>query len=161
MLADAGVRLSVDLMCGGPGQTLASWRDSLERAVATGAGHVSAYPLSVEVGTPLYAAVRRGEPPPPDPDVAADMMLLAEDVLGAAGLARYEVASYARPGEESRHNIVYWTGGSYVGVGPSAASMLPAEEFGRIAAAEKWSGVPEAPSDAARARFTRSHDVET
>jgi putative oxygen-independent coproporphyrinogen III oxidase len=161
VLADAGVRFSVDVMCGIPGQSLESWRETLERAIATRAGHVSAYPLSVEEGTPLYARVRRGELPAPDPDAAADMMLLAEDVLGSAGIARYEVASYARAGEESRHNTRYWTGGAYVGVGPSAASMLPAEEFARIAEGEKWSLPEPVPDTAARVRFTRSHDVET
>jgi putative oxygen-independent coproporphyrinogen III oxidase len=165
-LARSGLRFSVDVMCGIPGQTLASWRDTLECVVAIGAGHVSAYPLSVEEGTPLYVAVRRGELPPPDPDVAADMMLLAEDLLGASGLPRYEVASYARPGEESRHNIRYWTGGAYVGVGPSAASMLPAEEFARIATLERWEplgpdGAREREdSGAGRVRFVRTSDVE-
>jgi coproporphyrinogen III oxidase-like Fe-S oxidoreductase len=157
VLAASGLRFSVDVMCGIPGQTLESWRETLDGAVATGAGHVSAYPLSVEEGTPLYVRVRKGDLPAPDPDAAADMMLLAEDVLGCAGIARYEVASYARPGEESRHNTRYWTGGAYVGVGPSAASMLPAEDFARIAATEGWETPP---ADGARARFTRSPNVE-
>jgi oxygen-independent coproporphyrinogen-3 oxidase len=161
ILAGSGLRFSLDLMCAIPGQTEESWRDTLERAIATGAGHVSAYPLSVEEGTPLYVRVRRGELSAPDPDMAADMMLTAEDVLGEAGLARYEVASYARPGEESRHNLRYWTGGAYLGVGPSAASMLPAEEFARVAEGERWELRETPPHDAARARFTRSADVET
>jgi oxygen-independent coproporphyrinogen-3 oxidase len=163
LLRESGVRFSVDLICGTPGETLESWRDTLRRAVSTGAGHVSAYPLSVEEGTPLYVKVRRGELPAPDADLAAEMMLTAEQVLGEAGLQRYEVASYARSGEESRHNTAYWTGRSYIGVGPSAASMLPAADFSAIAASERWSAaqVQPVPADAARARFTRSHDVET
>lgn len=161
LLADAGVRFSLDLMCGIPGQSAESWRETLARAVETGAGHVSAYPLSVEQGTPLFVRVRTGELPPPDPDVAAEMMLAAEDVLGRAGLPRYEVASYARPGEESAHNTRYWTGGAYIGAGPSAASMLPYADFTRVAGGERWELDAELPAEAARARFTRSHDVET
>jgi oxygen-independent coproporphyrinogen III oxidase len=161
VLRASGLRFSVDLICAVPGQSLESWRESVRRAIATGAGHVSAYPLSVEEGTPLYVQVRRGELPPPDPDTAADMMTAAAGMLAEAGLPRYEVASYARPGEESRHNVGYWTGGPYVGVGPSAASMLPAQRFVEIADEERWELPGEVPPKAARARFTRSHDVET
>jgi oxygen-independent coproporphyrinogen-3 oxidase len=129
-LAARGVRFSVDLICGVPGQSMASWRESVEEAVATGAGHASVYSLSIEPGTPLETAVGRGEVPEPDPDVAAEMMLEAERIFSAAGLERYEVASYARAGEESLHNLGYWTARPYVGVGPSAASMLPLELLG-------------------------------
>lgn len=124
ILRESGAALSVDLICGVPGQSMASWRDTLRRAVETGAGHVSVYPLSVEPGTGLHRAIMSGALPEPDPDLAADMMLLAERVLGEAGLVRYETANHARPGEESRHNLCYWTGGEYMGVGPSAASAL-------------------------------------
>jgi len=125
ILAASGVPFSIDLICGVPGQTLESWRTTLECAVASGAGHASVYPLSIEEGTPLAYAIAGGTVAEPDADLAAEMMLLAESVLGQAGLARYEVASYARPGEEARHNAGYWTGVPYLGVGPSAASMLP------------------------------------
>ncbi len=125
ILAATGERVSLDLMCGVPGQTTESWRDTLERAVSAGAGHLSVYPLSIERGTALAEEVVSGRMAAPDPDQAAEMMSVADDLLRAAGLRRYEVANYARPGEESRHNLGYWTGVSYLGVGPSAASMLP------------------------------------
>ncbi len=124
--ARSGMDLSIDLMCGVPGQTMSSWQDTLDRALRTGATHVSVYPLSLEEGTPLAVAVDSGLVDASDPDVAADMMVLAEDVLTAAGLARYEVANYARPGFESRHNTAYWTGRQYLGIGPAAHGMLDA-----------------------------------
>ena len=94
--------------------------------------------------------------PAPDPDVAADMMLAAEVALTVRGMPRYEVANYAQPGHEARHNLVYWTGGAYLGVGPHAASMLPYPLFERVAAGEGWV-VPtgDANHEPARARFTR------
>lgn len=156
VLEHAGVPFSVDLICGVPGQSFASWDATLEQAVASGARHVSVYPLSVEEGTPLAAAVAAGSLPAPDPDLAADMMLAAEVALAAAGLPRYEVANYAQPGFESRHNLAYWTGVPYLGVGPHAASMLPFSEFARIADGEGWAdgASPHEPLPA-RARFTR------
>jgi oxygen-independent coproporphyrinogen-3 oxidase len=125
------VPFSVDLICGVPGQSHASWERTLAEAVATGAGHVSAYALTVEEGTPLARSVATGRVAAPDPDVAAEMMLRAEETFAAAGLARYEIANYARPGEAARHNVGYWTGVPYLGIGPSAASMVPAGAGGR------------------------------
>lgn len=160
-LRRSGATFSIDLICGVPGQTLASWDATLEAAVASGARHVSVYPLSVEEGTPLSAAIARGDAPAPDPDVAADMMLAAGVALAAAGMPRYEVASYARPGHECRHNIGYWTGRPYLGIGPRAASMLPFDAFARMAALEGWAdgASPHEPA-AIRARVTRDADVE-
>jgi coproporphyrinogen III oxidase-like Fe-S oxidoreductase len=123
---DAGLSLSVDLMCGIPGQTVTSWQETLDRAVRTGAEHVSVYPLALESGTPLAVACDTGLVGEPDVDAAADMMLLAEDLLTAAGILRYETANYARPGLESRHNNAYWTGRGYLGIGPAAHGMLDA-----------------------------------
>jgi putative oxygen-independent coproporphyrinogen III oxidase len=156
VLRRADVSFSLDLICGVPGQTFASWDDTLERAVASGARHVSVYPLTVEEGTPLAGAVADGRMPAPDPDAAADMMLAAEVALDAAGLRRYEVANYAQPGHESRHNTVYWTGGAYLGAGPHAASMLPYPLYARVAEAEGWA-LPD--KGAARVRFVRESDV--
>ena len=120
----AGLDLSCDLMCGIPGQTPASWRASLEGVLAAGADHVSCYPLSIEEGTPFDDAVLAGAMQLPDADLQADMMLEAARVLGEAGFERYEVASYARPGHACKHNIAYWTGACYLGLGAAAASML-------------------------------------
>ena len=109
-----------------PGQGMASWRETLSEAVETGAGHISVYPLQIEQGTPMYESVRTGELPPPDPEIAADMMIYAQAYLGEQGLVRYEVSNYARPGKESRHNTAYWTGAPYLGLGPAAHSMCDA-----------------------------------
>ncbi|MDZ4654869.1 MAG: coproporphyrinogen III oxidase, partial [Coriobacteriia bacterium] len=165
LLAVSGMRFALDLICGVPGQSMTSWSESLERAIDTGAGHVSVYPLSVEQGTPLWRSVAAGRALEPDPDVAADMMLLAEEVLSAAGIMRYETANYARPGEESRHNTAYWTGVPYIGVGPGAYSMLPGFEFDRVVRAEGWYGEPwnlvPGVSDTARVRFSAGEDITT
>jgi len=159
VLRDADVAFSIDLMCGIPGQSFESWDATLEAAVASGARHVSVYPLTVEPGTPLATAIGRGEVEPVDQDRAADMMLAAEVALAAAGLPRYEVANYAQPGHEARHNLVYWTGGSYIGIGPHAASMLPAEVFELVAAAEGWA-LPGESGGGGRIRFTRETAVD-
>ncbi len=116
--------VSVDLICGIPGQTLDSWLSTVAEVAASGVTHVSVYPLSVEVGTPLETLVAEGRVREPDPDLAADMMLAAEGVLERAGLLRYEIANYAARGSESRHNVAYWTGHQYLGVGPGAHSMF-------------------------------------
>jgi len=155
VLAGSGQPFSVDLMCGVPGQSDDSWRETVCAALGTGAGHVSVYPLSIEDGTPLCEQVTAGTLPEPDSDAAAAMMLTAEELLQEAGLGRYEVANYSRPGEESRHNSSYWTGGAYLGLGPSAASMLPASTFTLVADAEGWRG---ANADG-RTRFTATSDT--
>lgn len=115
--------VSVDLMCGIPGQSSESFARSLDEAVSAGAVHVSVYPLTIEPGTPFYRAVARREMPEPDDDAAADHMLLASRLLEGAGFSRYEVASYAKPGFESKHNSAYWTGVPYLGLGESSATM--------------------------------------
>lgn len=160
VLRAACVPFSIDLICGVPGQSFESWDATLEMAVGSGARHMSVYPLSVEDGTPLAAAVHEGRMSAPDPDVAADMMLAAEVALAAAGMLRYEVANYAQPGHEARHNLVYWTGGAYLGIGPHAASMLPYELFERVAASEGWTLPPASEDAPVRARFTRETSLE-
>ncbi len=139
----AGLNLSCDLMCGIPLQTSASWEASLAGVLDLGAGHVSCYPLMLEEGTPLEAAVSRGEERVADDDAAADLMVGAERVLAAAGLARYEVASYARPGRACAHNVAYWTGVPYLGLGSSAAGMLDPAGFALLAEALPLACVPE------------------
>lgn len=124
LLREAGVDFSVDLICGIPGLSDELWLASLESAIKSGASHVSVYSLTIEEGTPLADALDSGEFVMPDDDVVAQQMNIAADVLGAAGIKRYEVANYARPGHKSVHNTGYWTGVSYLGFGPSAASML-------------------------------------
>lgn len=119
--------VSIDLMCGIPRQSLESFRASLEEAIALGVAHISVYPLTIEDATPFGQMLAKGEMPDIDPDFQADCMELAADVLTGAGFARYEVASYARPGFECRHNKAYWTGLPYLGLGPGAVSMAQNE----------------------------------
>lgn len=123
------MNVSIDLICGGPAQSRASWADSVQRAVESGVGHVSIYPLTVEEGTPLAERVEAGLWEGPDDDLEAQMMEDANLILGDAGFARYEVASYAKPGCESKHNGAYWTGKSYLGLGAAAASMITPQEW--------------------------------
>ena len=115
--------ISIDLMCGIPGQSDESFAASLEEAVALGVQHVSIYPLTVEDGTPLAKATRRGRFPRVNEDDQARHMEMAALMLGEAGFARYEVANYALPGFESRHNSAYWEGVPYLGLGTSAVTM--------------------------------------
>ncbi len=115
--------VSVDLMCGIPGQSDESFAESVRVAVELGVTHVSVYPLTIEEGTPFAQRVESGVMPEPDDDVEARHMLLAAEILEAAGFHRYEVASYARPGFESRHNTAYWTGVPYLGLGRGATTM--------------------------------------
>jgi len=122
---DAGMALSIDLMCAIPGQSRASWASTLERAASTGAEHVSVYPLSIEEGTPLQVGTEAGLVAEVEPDVAAEQLVLAQSALGYHGFERYEVANYAaRPQARARHNVAYWTGRSYLGVGPAAHGMV-------------------------------------
>lgn len=121
----AGLQVSLDLIYGTPGESLEDWRRSLEAAVALEPDHVSAYALVVEQGTRLAAQVRRGEVPAPDDDDEADKYELADEVLGAAGYGWYEISNWSRgPGTECRHNLAYWRGGDWWGVGPGAHSHV-------------------------------------
>lgn len=115
--------VSVDLMCGIPGQSAESFERGVHRAVELGVSHVSVYPLTIEPHTPFDRMVLSGELPEPDDDVEAEQMQIAETILQAAGFERYEVASYARSGFACKHNISYWTGVPYLGIGRSAATM--------------------------------------
>lgn len=119
---------SIDIMCGIPGQSLASLKQSVRRAVALGVPHVSVYPLTIEEGTPFMRLLQAGELPEPDPEAAADAMEAAARILEAAGYERYEVASYALPGFACRHNMAYWTGVPYLGLGEGAVSMRQSAE---------------------------------
>ncbi len=113
-------RLSVDLIYGTPGETIDDWRRTLERALALGLDHISAYALTVEPGTPLGRDVASGTAPAPDDDDQAEKYLIADRVLSDAGLQWYEISNWARPGEECRHNECYWTEGSYLAIGCAA-----------------------------------------
>tara|TARA_R110002110_G_scaffold3421_2_gene17355 strand:- start:3086 stop:4258 length:1173 start_codon:yes stop_codon:yes gene_type:complete len=117
-------RVSFDLIYALPGQSRAAWESELAGALSRGTGHLSLYQLTIEKGTPFYAEHRRGAFVLPDEDLAADLYELTGELTAEAGLAAYEVSNYARSGQESRHNLVYWRGGDYVGVGPGAHGRL-------------------------------------
>lgn len=116
--------VSLDLIYGTPGETLASWRATLDAALSVGPEHVSCYALIVESGTPLARRIERGGLPAPDDDLMADEYALADEALGAAGLNWYELSNWSRPGHECRHNVVYWQSGDWLGVGPGAHSHV-------------------------------------
>ncbi|NPC98368.1 radical SAM family heme chaperone HemW [Nocardioides sp. zg-DK7169] len=122
-------QVSLDLIYGTPGESLADWETSLDAALACGPDHVSAYSLIVEDGTALARRVRRGELAMPEEDDLADKYVLADERLTAAGLGWYEVSNWARgvPGDDAarcRHNELYWTGADWWGVGPGAHSHV-------------------------------------
>jgi oxygen-independent coproporphyrinogen-3 oxidase len=117
--------VNLDLIYGTPGETAADFAGSLAMALDAGVDHVSAYALIVEDGTRMAARMRRGELPYPDDDVAAERYLAADYTLSGAGFAWYEVSNWAR-GEAGRcrHNLIYWTGGDWWGLGPGAHSHV-------------------------------------
>ncbi len=142
----AGLDVSLDLIYGTPGESLDDWRTSVEAALACRPDHVSAYALVVEEGTRLATRVRRGEVTMPDDDDEADKYELADELLTAAGLSWYEVSNWATSaGTRCRHNVGYWSGGDWWGVGPGAHSHVggvrwwnvkhPSAYAGRLAAA--------------------------
>ena len=126
-------RLSIDLIYARPGQTDAAWRAELSEAIALGPEHVSPYQLTIEHGTAFDRAVGRGTLVVPDEDLAATLFETTQEVLEAAGFDAYEVSNHARgDAARSRHNLVYWRGVDYVGVGPGAHGRLALPE-GRAA----------------------------
>ncbi|MEU1731261.1 radical SAM family heme chaperone HemW [Streptosporangium sp. NPDC020145] len=117
--------VNLDLIYSTPGESDDDWRASLAAAIEAGPDHVSAYSLIVEDGTRLAARIRRGELPMPDDDVAADRYLIADGMLAEAGFEWYEVSNWATSeAARCRHNLLYWTGGDWWGVGPGAHSHV-------------------------------------
>jgi len=117
-------QISLDLIFGIPGQTLKTWRRSLEAAAVLNVEHISCYALTYEPGTPFHQRRQAGLLTPVDPDLEADMYELALDLLPAAGYLQYEISNFARPGAECRHNLCYWHNLPYLGIGPSAAGFI-------------------------------------
>ncbi|WP_432558139.1 radical SAM family heme chaperone HemW [Granulicoccus sp. GXG6511] len=133
--------ISLDLIYGTPGESLDSWRSSLDAALAAAPDHVSAYALIVEEGTRLAARMRRGELPEPEDDDLADKYLLADEVLGRAGFGWYEVSNWARTrADRCRHNLAYWRGGTWWGIGPGAHSHVGGVRFWNVKHPTAWSG---------------------
>lgn len=123
--------INVDIMSGIPGQTEHTYVETLMKVIEFGPEHISAYSLQVEEGTPLA----ENEPVLsmlPDEEADRRMYAMTKKVLGANGYQRYEFSNYAKPGYECKHNITYWTGGEYVGLGLGAASFFKGERFSNI-----------------------------
>lgn len=129
---NAGIRnLNLDAMFGLPGQTKQDYLGTLEAFAALEPEHISAYSLILEEGTPLYENVQKGKATLPDEDETAEMYESGIEWLKKAGYERYEVSNFARPGYACRHNIGYWQGAWYLGMGVAAHSMLPPDEHQR------------------------------
>jgi oxygen-independent coproporphyrinogen-3 oxidase len=141
----AGVpNVSLDLIFAVPGQSLDEWADDLDQALALDPDQVSAYALTWEPRTAFDAWRRTGRLVPVDDDLECAMADLADERLTAAGLLRYEISSWARPGFESRHNVRYWDGSDYLGIGPGAHSFSagpPARRWWNVRHPARWRAV--------------------
>ena len=121
-------RFSFDLIYARPGQTLAEWDAELGRALAHADGHLSVYQLTIEPGTRFHTLHAKGALRLPPDELQADLYELTQARLAAAGLPAYEISNHARPGEACRHNLVYWRGGDYLGIGPGAHGRLTIDQ---------------------------------
>jgi len=117
-------RVSIDLIYARPGQGVRQWEAELEEALGLGLGHLSLYQLTIEPGTPFAALHAAGKLAVPDADRAAALYEATQGIAAQAGLPAYEISNHARPGEECRHNLLYWRSGDYAGVGPGAHGRL-------------------------------------
>jgi oxygen-independent coproporphyrinogen-3 oxidase len=142
----AGIRSSVDLIYGTPGESLGDWRYSAKTAVDLGVNHISAYALTLEPTTKMGRMVRSGRLPKPDDDDEANKYEIAEDLFSAAGLQWYEVSNWARPGYESQHNLGYWRNVDWAGIGPGAHSHY------NLASASRLTGLAQ-PNDHDAAKY--------
>ena len=125
----SSVRTSLDLILGLPQQTRSSFSETLDRAIDLGVGHVSLYMLDLEEGSTLSVQVGRGRATLPEDALVADLYTEAIERLAAGGLRQYEISNFARPGEECRHNIRYWTRSEYLGFGLGAHSFVAERRF--------------------------------
>jgi len=125
MARAAGIdNLNIDLIYAIPGQDLASWKKSLEHTIALDTPHLSAYGLTYETNTPIAVKKRLGRLIAAEESLELEMMHYARQRLSAADLQPYEISNFAQPGQECHHNLMYWKGGNYIGLGPSAASHV-------------------------------------
>ncbi|WP_411816677.1 radical SAM family heme chaperone HemW [Hyphococcus sp. DH-69] len=117
-------RITFDLIYARPNQTLADWEKELGEALALGSSHLSLYQLTIEPGTAFAKAVDSGRWQPAPEDLCADMFDLAQAQAAAAHMPAYEISNHAAPGNESRHNMIYWTNADYIGIGPGAHGRI-------------------------------------
>ena len=146
-------RVSFDLIYAREGQSLTDWTAELRSALAMAVDHLSLYQLTIEPGTPYHALRAAGRLTPPPDDACADMYLATQEICGAAGMPAYEVSNHARPGAESRHNLIYWRYGDYAAAGPGA--------HGRVTDADgaRWATVAPADPAAWRAAVARGEGI--
>jgi oxygen-independent coproporphyrinogen-3 oxidase len=131
-------RVNLDLIYGTPGESLDDWRRTLDDALALEPDHVSAYALTVEPATPLGARVAAGTSAAPDDDDQADKYAIADERLRAAGFEWYEISNWARPGQECRHNLLYWTGGDYLAIGCAAHGSTNGRRWWTVRTPERY-----------------------
>ncbi len=157
-------RWSFDLIYARPGQSVAAWEAELRRALCHVGGHLSAYQLTIEPGTRFHALHAAGALAVPDEDLAGELFEATQAILGDAGLPAYEISNHARPGEESRHNLVYWRYGDYAGLGPGAHGRVTVD--GRKLAThtlrqpERWLAAVEAKGHGEEPRETIAPDQQ-
>ncbi|SLM49286.1 putative Oxygen-independent coproporphyrinogen III oxidase [Nitrospira japonica] len=125
--------VNLDLMYGLPGQSVASWLSTLEQCLDLTPSHLSCYALTIEPGTALASDVESGRCLPPDEGLQVAMEQAADATVHEAGYIRYEISNYAKPDRMCRHNLLYWTHGEYLGLGPSAQSFVDGSRFGKTA----------------------------
>lgn len=149
MLHNAGMpHVNMDLMFAIPGQSLSVWENTLREAVRAGTDHISAYNLTYEEDTEFFRSLSCGEKIQ-DPDEDAAYFELAENILEAAGMRHYETSNYAREGARSPHNMAYWKGEDYVGIGPGAVSTIDGVRYSNTRNTETYirttleNGLPE------------------
>lgn len=130
-------RVSFDLIYARPGHTAEAWAAELNQALALAGDHLSLYQLTIEANTGFAGAVKRGEWTPLDDDIAAGLFETTQETLEARGMPAYEVSNHARPGSESRHNLVYWRYGDYIGIGPGAHGRIVIDGEGHATAQVK------------------------
>ena len=121
--------MSIDLIYGLPGQTIAQWQSTLEEVIDLSPEHLSLYPLTLECDTPLYEAIESRELPAISPDLVADQYELAEDLLAINSYQHYEISNWAREGQECRHNLTYWRNSPYLGIGVAAHSYVGGRRY--------------------------------
>ena len=148
-------RVSFDLIYAREGQTARAWRQELSLALGHAADHLSLYQLTIEAGTPFAARHEAGTLRTPNGAEARAQYLITQELCEAAGLPAYEVSNHARPGSESRHNLLYWRGRDYAGIGPGAHSRISTNVTKRALAAikspEDWLAKSKPPVTASRA----------
>lgn len=130
--------INVDLMSALPGQTMQSWKNTLRKVMMLKPEHISAYSLIIEAGTPFYERYHENPEAFPDEEIDREMYHLTKELMAAQGYERYEISNYARPGYECRHNIGYWTGAEYLGLGLGASSYTHGFRYHNVTDLEEY-----------------------